>query len=181
MRSGGIAGHHAGGKGLSLVIAATDDEWGGDIVLAEVAERRDVGGVELDGASEAGLDLAGEGESGDGAGVACLHAVGASEPELVVTALEIVGRRGDGEFALTDGFVGLVLRVVDAAEDLMCGRVGWIGGQGCPQEGCGLVDAAFQQRAVGRGVGSAQGRGVGLGAGLRGERKREGAEQQRGS
>ena len=75
-------------RALGLIIASTDDGWCGNIVLAEVVEGSEVGGIEVDRAGEAGLNLAGEGEPSDGAGVAGLHAVGAAEPEVIVAVLD---------------------------------------------------------------------------------------------
>ena len=83
----GEARHHACGEGPGLVKASADDEGRGHVVLAEVIERGDVGRIQLHCAGEVGLDLAGEGETGDGAGVAGLHAVGAAEPKAMVAGL----------------------------------------------------------------------------------------------
>ena len=45
-----VTRHHAGGERLGLVSATANDERGGDVVLAEIVERGEVGGIELDGA-----------------------------------------------------------------------------------------------------------------------------------
>jgi len=59
---------------------------------------------------------------------------------------------GDGEFALVDGIVGLVLRVGDTAEEFVGGGVGGVGGEGCAEEACGVFHAAFLEGPVGGSV-----------------------------
>ena len=135
---------------MGAVGATADDERGGDVVLAEIVERGDVGGVELDGAREAGLDLARQGEAGDGAGVARLHAVGAAQPQLAVAGqIARAACCGDSQFALLDGLVGLILCIEDAAQKLMRERVGGIGGKGRTKQVYGVIAAALLQGVVG--------------------------------
>ena len=151
----GESRHHAGGQRLRLVVAAADDERRGDVVFAEIIERGDVGGVQLDRAGEAGLHLARQGKAGDEAGMARLHAVGAAQPELIVAGLDVGGSlRRRGELALVDGLVGFILRVEDAAQQLMRGGVRGIGGEGGAQQVGGIVDPAFHQGVVGGRVGA---------------------------
>src|ERR1035437_7856262 len=146
----GESWHHAGRERVGLVIASADDERSGDIVFAKVIERGDAGGVEFDGAGEAALDFPGKRKSCDGAGMARLHSVGASKPEVGVACLLVVGGGGGhGELALMDGFIGGILGIKYSAQELMRDRVRGIGGEVCAKQSCSVLDAAFLQRMIG--------------------------------
>ncbi len=119
-----------GSRAFGFVEAAADGAGGEDVEGAEVEERVEVVGAQAGGLFEGRTDAAGQGEGGDQIGAGGLLAVGAAEPELVVA---VVGSDGDGGLALVDGLIEEILRVVDAAEELMGGGVsagrrrGWCG------------------------------------------------------
>ena len=170
----GEAGFDAGDEGLRLVGAAADDGRRADVVLAEIAGGARRLGVQLNGTLELVAHFSGEGEGCDGIGVRGLHPVGAAEPEVVVAAGGVVV---DSEFALVDGEVGHVLRVEDAAEELMGESVVGLGGEVGPEDGGGVVNAALLQCDVCAGRAWAVAVGLCTRAGEEQEQKQGGTEQ----
>jgi hypothetical protein len=103
-------------------------------------------GIEFHGVLELMVDFDGQTERRERTGVGGFVSVGAGEPHVMVAD---VWRVGDREFALMDGGVGSLLRVVDAAEELMgLGVAGFV-----PEEilehGCGLVDPSLLEQGIG--------------------------------
>ncbi len=136
----GKRGFDAGDEGLRLVGAASDDGRRADVVLAEITGCARRLRIQLNGTLELVAHLSCEGEGFDGIGVGGLHPVGAAEPEVVLAAGGVVV---DSKFALVDGEVGHVLRVEDAAEELMGESVFGMGGETGPKDGSCVVDAAL--------------------------------------
>jgi hypothetical protein len=62
------------------------------------------------------------------------------------------GRAGDGQFALVNGVVGLILHIEDAAEKLVRQSVASIGGESGAKQTGGFVHAALLQGVIGGSV-----------------------------
>ena len=150
MGLGGGAGLESVDEWAGLVGTAADDAGGLGVELTEVAEGVEVIGVGFDSALEGLAYFFAERVAADGAGVGGFLAVGAGEPHEIHA---VVGRGGDGSFALGDGLLGLILGVEDATEKLVSVRIVRCGGKGGVKGLFGLVDAAVLQGGEGlRGV-----------------------------
>ena len=144
----GEFGLHSGGKALRSIQSPADDGRGCDVVFAEVAHGLKVFRIELDGALEFVMDFDSEAKCREGAGVGCFVSVSTGEPHVIVA---VVGCVGDGKFTLVDGGVGLVLRVVDTAEELMGLSVAGVVTEEFLKHGCGLVNASLLEQGIGAG------------------------------